>query len=385
MVGAVVVAGGWLAGSSRPAAAWAATVAPPAPAAPPPAKAVLLVDMTTGRELYGQNEHVLLPPASLTKMLTAMIAVDWLPPGAIIPVSARAARVFPDKMGMKPGQRWPETIALHALLISSANDAAYALAERVSGTVERFAVTMGVAATQLGMTDHPVLRDPAGLDGTEGVGGGNLMSAWDVAIAARALMANPALARIVALKSFRFTGPDRVVYALSNHNREFLNSYPGAIGVKTGYTARAGVCLAEAAVRGGRILLAIIMNGVSPDQTAAMLLDKGFAMPVAAESGAVLPPVHQPAPLRPTPSRSTWSRATDPVPSVAQAVRPLAAPTTVVAGHPQGVLHRPAGLAAALAGAGALVLAACVAGRRLVTRGRRSSPPTRPGGAGSRH
>src|SRR5262249_19630906 len=139
------------------------------------------------------------------------------------PVSARAAGVYPDKVGMKPGQRWPLTIALHALLISSANDAAYALAERVGVSVERFAVIMGAAATQMGMTDHPVLRDPAGLDGREGAAGGNLMSAWDMAIAARDLMANRALASIVALKRFRFTGPDGVVYALANHNRAFLN------------------------------------------------------------------------------------------------------------------------------------------------------------------
>ena len=81
----------------------------------------------------------LLPPASLTKMLTALIAVDWLPPGTVIPVSARAAGVAPDKVGMKAGQRWPLSITLHALLISSANDAAYALAERIGGSVGRFA------------------------------------------------------------------------------------------------------------------------------------------------------------------------------------------------------------------------------------------------------
>jgi D-alanyl-D-alanine carboxypeptidase (penicillin-binding protein 5/6) len=332
---------------------------------------MLLVDVTTGRELYGVNEHVLLPPASLTKILTAMVAVDWLPPRALVPVSARAAGVYPDKVGMKPGQRWPLTVALHALLISSANDAAYALAERVGVSVERFAAIMGAAATQLGLTDHPVLRDPAGLDGTEGAGGGNLMSAWDVGIAARDLMGNRALASIVALKSFRFTGPDGIVYVLANHNRAFLNSYPGAIGIKTGYTVRAGVCVAEEAVRGGRIMLAIVMNGANPDQTAGMLLDKGFTTPVAAEKrDPVLPTVRQPEPVRPAPPRTIA-----PLPSAPQAVRPLAVPTTVAARHHPGVSPGPAVGAFLLAGAAAVVLAAGLAVRRFVTR------LTRPGGA----
>jgi D-alanyl-D-alanine carboxypeptidase len=332
---------------------------------------MLLVDVTTGRELFGQNEHVLLPPASLTKILTAMVAIDWLPPRAVVPVSARAAGVYPDKVGMKPGQRWPLTIALHALLISSANDAAYALAERVGVSVERFAVIMGNAATEMGMTDHPVFRDPAGLDGTEGAGGGNLMSAWDVAIAARALMANPALASIVALKSFRFTGPDRIVYALANHNRAFLNSYPGAVGVKTGYTVRAGVCVAEVAVRNGRTMLAVVMNGVNPDQTAAMLLDKGFTTPLVAESrDAMLPPVHEPKPVRPA-----LPRPAVPVPRVAPVVQPVAVPTTVAIRHHPGVIPGPAVGALMLAGVAAVVLVAGLALRRLVARSRRAARP----------
>ena len=80
------------------------------------------------------------------------------------------------------------------MLVDSANDAAYALAQEISGSLARFGPVMASAAAQMGMTDHPVFRDPAGLDGTEGVGGGNTMSAWDVAIAARDVLANPTCA-----------------------------------------------------------------------------------------------------------------------------------------------------------------------------------------------
>jgi len=268
---------------------------------PPPAKAELLADLDTGRVLVAQNVHAPLPPASLTKIVTALVAADWLGGAPPVPVSARAANVSPDKVGMKAGQVWPFDITMHALLISSSNDAAYALAELVSGSLENFEATMQDAAQQMGMQDHPVLRDPAGLDGSEGLGGGNLLSAWDVAVAARNLMANPYLAGIVAEKSFRFTGPDGIVYEIASHNRAFLNSYPGGDGVKTGYTVPAGVCVAAAAARGNRHMLAVVMNGEFPDKTAGMLLDQGFATAPQAEPimDPTLPPVSEPAPPDP--------------------------------------------------------------------------------------
>ena len=275
--------------------------------------------------LVAQNAHTPLPPASLTKILTALVAADWLPDEPPVPVSARAANVSPDKVGMKAGQEWPFDITMHALLISSSNDAAYALGELVSGSLENFEATMETAADQMGMQDHPVLRDPAGLDGSEGIGGGNLMSAWDVAVAARNLMANPYLAGIVAEKSFRFTGPDGIVYEISSHNRAFLNSYPGGDGVKTGYTVPAGVCVAAAATRGNRHMLAVVMNGEFPDKTAEMLLDQGFATAPEAEPimDPSLPPVSEPAPpdaftkRRPVPGASAQ---TAPAPAGGEAV-----------------------------------------------------------------
>jgi D-alanyl-D-alanine carboxypeptidase len=355
----LLLAGLPVAGASETATTTPAT-------SPPPAKALVLVDVTTGRELLAENEHQLLPPASLTKMLTAMIAADWLLPGTPIPVSARAAAVAPDRVGMKAGQRWPLSIALHALLISSANDAAYALAERVSGSVERFAVVMRRAAAQLGMSDLPVLHDPAGLDGTEGAEGGNRMSAWDLAIAARDLMSNPTLASIVSLERFRFTGPDRIVYELSSHNRAFLNGYPGAVGVKTGYTVPAGVCVAEEAVRGGRAMLAIVINGVSPDQTAAMLLDRGFATPAGTEGHDVLlPPLGQPEPPAPPPPPVPPGA----LPQAAPALPPPDVRAVAPAGHRAGTIASPAGVGVMAAAVAAL--GCCVA---LVTRKARRRP-----------
>jgi D-alanyl-D-alanine carboxypeptidase (penicillin-binding protein 5/6) len=193
---------------------------------------------------------------------------------------------------MKAGQVWTYTDAMHALLLSSANDAAVALAEAAAGSVELFQQRFASTASALGMADSPVLMDPAGLDDRESVGGGNLVSARDLAIAARALLASPTLAEAVGTRIYRFHGVDNVDHRLVNHNR-LLRTYPGAVGMKTGYTVRAGNCLIAVARRDGRTMISVVLHafGTSYDPSVA-LLDKGFATPVAAESTAEqLPPV----------------------------------------------------------------------------------------------
>lgn len=282
-----------------PLPAEASPASPTTTLANPSASAEILVDVDTGAVLFAQNDHTPLPPGSLTKMLTALVAWDWLPHDAQVPVSARDASVTPVRMGMQAGQVWPFDQVLQGMLVFSANDAAYAMAVRVSGSLAGFARTMRLAATQIGLRDHPVLEDPAGLDGNEGYRGGNLISAWDLAVTARDLMANPALASIVAERQLDFTGPDGTLYGLDNQNLYFLNTYPGAIGVKTGLTANAGFCVAEEAERQGRHMLAVVLHGYNSYESAAYLLDKGFATPVKAEAGdPKLPPVREPEPPR---------------------------------------------------------------------------------------
>src|ERR1700742_4348930 len=104
------------------------------PVGPPP-KAFIVVDQATGAVMASSNERQPLPPASLTKILTALVAVDALPAGSGVPVSARAAGMPAHKLSMRAGTSWKLEDTLHALLVSSANDAAAALAERVSGSL----------------------------------------------------------------------------------------------------------------------------------------------------------------------------------------------------------------------------------------------------------
>lgn len=274
---------------------------------PPSAHAELLIDVNNGHVLYAQDAHIPMPPGSLTKVLTAMIVADWLPANAAVPVNGVAANAYPDKLGMKAGQVWPLSEALQAMLVESANDAAYALAERVSGSLPAFAATMQEAAAQIGMTDHPVLEDPAGLDGSEGFDGGNRISAWDLAIAARDMMANPALASIAHTQRVQFKGPDGIDYSLLNKNLYFLRVHPDSIGVKTGYTDAAGFCVIEEDQRAGRQMMAVVLNGANSYQTAASMLNMGFATPVSQEpvNAATLPAVAEPFPPPPPPPVTT--------------------------------------------------------------------------------
>jgi D-alanyl-D-alanine carboxypeptidase len=252
----------------------------------PQASAYVLVDVGTGNVLAGQDEDLRLPPASLTKVLTALVAVTYLPQDALVTGTRISENAYPNRVGMEIGRPWPLNDTLHALLVMSANDAAYAIAGRISGSVTAFGAVMERSAAQIGMTDHPVFHDPAGLDGTEGVGGGNLVSARDLAIAGRDLLSVPELAGIVKEKTYYFVDPEGEAHYLAGTNSYFMYGYSGAVGIKTGFTDRAGQCIMAAATRDGRTMLAVVLNGYNPTQSAIDLLNQGFATPAFSEPTA---------------------------------------------------------------------------------------------------
>ena len=316
-----------LAGASGLLAAPPAVASTGAVAATPPpvTSASILVDVDTGRVLYEQNMHTPLPPGSLTKTLTAMIAADWLPGDAEVPVTPEAFNAYPDKVGMKPGQKWPLDTTLHALITDSANDAAYALAIDIGGSLQGFTSVMQAAGHQIGMSDSPVLEDPAGLDGTEGVNGGNRISVWDLAIMGRDMMANPQLAAIAAQHTYNFEGPDNIRYHIVSRNWHFLATYPGAIGIKTGYTNAAGFCDMEEAEKGGRHMEAVVLHSTNPDAVAADLITHGFSIPASSEGESpTLPAVTKPEPPALTPpAPAVQSPAAAPGKSLAE-IQPVA-------------------------------------------------------------
>jgi serine-type D-Ala-D-Ala carboxypeptidase (penicillin-binding protein 5/6) len=270
------------------AAAPAAAQTPPAPAYP--AKAWILVDAGSGRILDAYNEHEALPPASTTKLMTALVATEKLAPGATITVSPDAAAQPAMRIGMVAGQQWTPDAAMHSLMIVSANDAAYALAEAASGSLTAFADDMTAAAVRYGMVDSR-FADPAGLDDAAAFGGGSRVSAYDLAIAARNVLSVPELMAMAGTAKYSFDGPDGHTHVLYNHDK-LINRYPGATGLKTGYTALAGHTFVGTATRDGRTMIAVVLNGDDFYNIASKLLDKGFATPAdAAGLGEALPPV----------------------------------------------------------------------------------------------
>lgn len=265
-----------------------AQTAPP-PGAAPAAKAWLLADADTGKVLDAFNEHEALPPASTQKVMTALVAAEKLPRDARVTVGPTAAAQPAMKIGMTEGEQWALGDTLHSLMMVSANDAAYALAETASGSLEAFAADMNAAAARYGMLDSR-FADPAGFDGVEGFKGGSRVSAYDLAIAARNYLAVPELGAIVRLSEYRFDGPAKA-HVLRNHNK-LLARYPGATGLKTGYTGLAGNTFVGTATRDGRTMIAVVLNSTNMYGVAAALLDQGFATPTDRPGlGVPLPPV----------------------------------------------------------------------------------------------
>lgn len=264
----------------------------PASEVPPP-RAHLVVNADTGEILFGEHVHEPVPPASTVKIMTALTAIERLPLDATITVSELAASQPATRINMVAGQEWRFDDALASLIMASANDAAYAIAETVGGSLGGFAAAMTATGKRLGMSDS-TFADPAGLDDEASFRGGPRMSAFDVAIAIRNALAVPEIARYAAARTHEFVDPAGATRALTNHNKLLpgnSRAYDGATGFKTGYTSQAGHTLAATAEREGCTLIVVVMNTYDTYGWAAALLDRGFAMGCTGGTGERLPAV----------------------------------------------------------------------------------------------
>lgn len=259
-------------------------------AAAPPPHAWLVADAGSGAILESHNAHVAYSPASTTKVMTALTAIERLPPDATIKVNALTANQPASKINMQVGQEWPFPEALAALMVVSANDAAWAIAQTTSGSVEKFVQAENATARRLGLRDSH-FADPAGLDDGNAYGGGPLMSAYDIAITTRNALKVPVLAHLAASPVISFVGPGGQ-HRLTNHNKlvsEHL--YSGATGFKTGFTNKAGHTLIATATRGGRTLIAVVLGTYDAYGWATKFLDAGFTDSPAPGARGTLPPV----------------------------------------------------------------------------------------------
>jgi serine-type D-Ala-D-Ala carboxypeptidase (penicillin-binding protein 5/6) len=212
------------------------------------AKSALLVDQDSGQTLFALHPDDPLPPASTTKLMTALLVLQQANLDDVVTISQAAAATQGSRMGLTAGQKLTVRDLLYGLLLPSGNDAAVALAEHVAGSEADFVDMMNRQAASLGL-NATHFAGPHGMDAE-----GQTSSAADLLTLAQADLQYPLFAQIVATPSVEVGG-----MALTNTN-ELLGTYPGADGVKTGTSDAGGECLVASVTRQGHRLLAIVLG-----------------------------------------------------------------------------------------------------------------------------
>ncbi|MDO5630976.1 MAG: serine hydrolase [Paracoccus sp. (in: a-proteobacteria)] len=233
-----------------------------------------VMDARTGKPIYAQNASTRLHPASLTKMMTLYMAFAAVEQGRVrldsrFTISSNAAAEPPSKLGLRAGQQIELRYLIRAAAIKSANDAATAIGEGLAGSEAAFAQQMNATARALGMRNTN-FRNANGLTQE-----GHYSTAEDMSILGRRLFYD--FPQYYSLFSRR--SADAGVAQVSSTNKRFLDDYPGADGIKTGYTRAAGFNLTASAQRGNKRIIATVFGGTSTaqrNQVMAQLLDTGF-------------------------------------------------------------------------------------------------------------
>ncbi|MGA7269808.1 MAG: D-alanyl-D-alanine carboxypeptidase family protein [Acidimicrobiia bacterium] len=255
------------------------------------AQSWILYDADAGAVLASSNADQERPMASTTKIMTCLLALKYGNLDDLVTVSRRAADVGESEVGLVPGERLPLRLLMTAMVVRSANDAAMAVAEHIGGSVDRFVDMMNAQAEEMGL-QHTHFENPHGLDTA-----GHYSSAADLLAMGLAVMQYPQFRELARIEQASFPpAPDGTQRRLETTNK-LLGEYPGTIGVKTGYTGRAGLVMVAAAQRDGRTLFSVVMGSSGSGghfKDAAALMTWGFdhfgQVAVAAGSSRYEPP-----------------------------------------------------------------------------------------------
>ena len=241
-----------------------------------PCRAAVLVDQASGAVLYEKDAARRVPIASITKVMTLLLTFEAIHDGRLtldtpVPVSEHAASMGGSQIWLEPGEHFTLDEMLRAICVSSANDAAVAVAELVGGSEEAFVARMNAKAAELGMADTS-FKNACGLDSE-----GHLSTARDVAVMSRAILNEcPEVLQYSGIWTDTLRGGETM---LVNTNK-LLRRYEGITGLKTGTTGGAGVCITASASRDGLDLIAVVLGADSSAErfeAATRLLDYGFA------------------------------------------------------------------------------------------------------------
>ena len=245
-----------------------------------PVKSAILMDVATGTILYEQDAHTPLAPASVTKVMTMLLIMEAIDSGAIswqdvVTTSESAAAKGGSQVYLKVGETMSVSDMVKAIAVSSANDCACAMAEHIAGSETAFVEKMNQRAKDLGMNDTKFVNC-TGLD-DDAAAADHKTSAHDIAVMSRQLLKNHP-----DIKKYTTIWMDTLrngTFGLSNTNK-MVRFYPGATGLKTGFTSKAGYCLSASAQRDGMELVATVMGSESSKDrfnACKQLLDYGFA------------------------------------------------------------------------------------------------------------
>ncbi|WP_419068617.1 D-alanyl-D-alanine carboxypeptidase family protein [Candidatus Allofournierella excrementavium] len=241
-----------------------------------PCRAAVLIDLSSGTVLYEKEPDTPMPIASITKVMTLLLTFEAIEAGKVslqdtVPVSDHAYNMGGSQIWLEPGETFTLDEMIKAICVSSANDAAVAVAEFIGGSEPAFAELMNQKAAELGMV-NTTFKNACGLDEE-----GHLSTARDVAIMSREmLLKHPQITDYTTIWMDTLRGGQT---QLLNTNK-LLKRYQGVTGLKTGTTSGAGVCISASASRDGLDLLAVVLGAASSNErfdAATALLDYGFA------------------------------------------------------------------------------------------------------------
>lgn len=246
------------------------------------AKSAILIDAASGTVLFEQNSHDRLPPASVTKVMTMLLIMEAIERGQMtledkVTISEKAAGMGGSQMYMEAGEQQKLETLMMGIAVASANDACVAAAEHHSGTADIFVENMNKRAAEFGMVDTNFVN-------TNGLPVANhYTSAYDIALMSKELIKYEKIQDWFNIWMTNITvglpGKKQTELGLTNTNR-LIKTYPGANGIKTGFTQEAGYCLSASAKKGDLTLIAVIMGSPSSKvrfAEASKLLDYGFA------------------------------------------------------------------------------------------------------------
>jgi len=254
-----------------------------------PYKGAIATDAATGRVLFEDNADAVSPPASMTKLMTYAVLCDEIRKGALSLDTAVTVTHDDAKVGLqtdstvvwlRQGEVFPVEELIYAMFIHSANDAAYALAHKAAGTVPAFVARMNAKARELGML-HTTFRSPNGFPPpSRRIADGDLTTPRDYSVLCRYLLLHTDVLKYSSVRSRPFGAGLRLQPVQMTNFNHLLGKVPGVDGLKTGFSAGAGFCMAATAQRDGRRVIVVMMDSpdrVTRDLNVRELLTRAFA------------------------------------------------------------------------------------------------------------